>query len=55
MMDGTDIPSGAGTGIICLFCHQGRESGLTVYINITGNGVNPYTDPDKVIKGRDWD
>jgi hypothetical protein len=51
MMDGTDIPSGVDTGIICLFCHQGRESGLTVYINITSNGVNPYTDPDKVIKG----
>ncbi|OGP93170.1 MAG: hypothetical protein A2156_08435 [Deltaproteobacteria bacterium RBG_16_48_10] len=49
MMDGTNIPSGVGNGIICLFCHQGRESGLTVYVNISGRGVNPYTDPDKVI------
>ena len=51
MMDGTDIPSGAGTGIICLFCHEGRESGLTVFLNITSNSVDPYTDPNKVIKG----
>ena len=32
MLDGTDIPSNVGKGIICLFCHQGRESGLTVYL-----------------------
>jgi hypothetical protein len=51
MMDGTDIPPGVGDGIICLFCHQGRESGLTVYINITGNNVDPYTEPDRVIRG----
>jgi hypothetical protein len=49
MMDGTDIPSGAGKGIICLFCHQARESGLTVYLNIKSKGVNPYTDPNKII------
>jgi hypothetical protein len=48
-MDGTDIPSGVGQGIICLFCHQGRESGYTVYKNISNRGVNPYTQPDKVI------
>ena len=48
-MDGTDIPAGAGDGIICLFCHQGRESGLTVYLNVSGRNVNPYTEPDKVI------
>jgi len=28
MMDGTAIPPNAGKGIICLFCHQGRESGV---------------------------
>jgi hypothetical protein len=50
MMDGTDIPSGVGTGILCLFCHQGRESGYTVYKNITNNGGNPYTDPNALIK-----
>jgi hypothetical protein len=48
-MDGTDIPSNVENGIICLFCHQGRESGLTVYLNIKSNGVDPYKDPDKVI------
>jgi hypothetical protein len=51
MMDRTAIPSGAGDGIICLFCHQGRESGYTVYLNITGRGTDPYTEPDKVIVG----
>jgi len=50
-LDGTNIPSGVGTGKICLFCHQGRESGLTVYMNISGRGVDPYTDPDKIIAG----
>jgi len=48
-MDGTDIPSGVGKGIICLFCHQGRESGLTVYMNVKGRNVDPYTEPNKVI------
>ena len=53
-MDGTNIPSNVGKGIICLFCHQGRESGLTVYLNITKNtSVNPYTDPDKPLTGID--
>jgi hypothetical protein len=50
-MDGTDIPSGSGKGIICLFCHQGRESGLTVYMNVKSRSVDPYTEPDKVISG----
>ena len=41
-LDGTDIPSATENGIVCLFCHQGRESGLTVYLNITRNAkVNP--------------
>jgi len=48
-LDGTDIPSGVGTGIICLYCHQGRESGFTVYKNIKSKGTDPYAEPDKVI------
>jgi hypothetical protein len=48
-LDGTDIPYGVGKGIICLFCHQGRESGLTVYMNVKGRNVDPYTEPNKVI------
>lgn len=59
-MDGTDIPQGdatttppgVGNGIICLFCHQGRESGLTVFLNIKSNGVDPYATPDKVISAK---
>lgn len=47
-MDGTDIPSTVGNSIICLFCHQARESGLTVYTAIKGK-VDPYTKPDQVI------
>ncbi len=51
-MDGTDIPSGVGNGIICLFCHQGRESGLTVFLNIKKNTtVDPYTNPDARLTG----
>ncbi len=37
-MDGTAIPADVGKGIICLFCHQGRESGLTVYQAISRQG-----------------
>jgi hypothetical protein len=48
-MDGTEIPAEVGTGNLCLFCHQGRESGLTVYQAIAAKGVNPYTTPDQVI------
>ena len=47
-MDGTDIPADVGKGVICLFCHQGRESGLTVYLAIKGK-VDPYTSPDQTI------
>jgi hypothetical protein len=51
-MDGTDIPSGVGNGKICLFCHQGRESGLTVFLNIEKNTtVDPYTNPDVRLTG----
>jgi len=47
-LDGTDIPSEVGTSIICLFCHQGRESGYTVYTNLKNRGADYYTDPNKV-------
>jgi hypothetical protein len=62
-MDGTDIPDGktaipgtnppvspppVGNGKVCLFCHQGRESGLTVYSAIKSK-VDPYTNPNQVI------
>jgi hypothetical protein len=47
-MDGTDIPANVGNGLVCLFCHQGRESGLTVYAAIKGK-VDPYANPDQVI------
>jgi hypothetical protein len=51
-LDGTDIPSGVGNGKICLFCHQGRESGLTVFLNIKKNTtVDPYTNPDARLTG----
>ena len=48
-MDGTDIPAEVGTGAICLFCHQGRESGLTVYKAIkTANAtLDPYDDAQR--------
>ncbi len=50
-MDGTDIPDTVGDGRICLFCHQGRESGLTVYMAIKGANpsLDPYAQPDNVI------
>jgi hypothetical protein len=47
-MDGTDIPANVGDSLLCLFCHQGRESGLTVYLAIKSR-VDPYTNPDQVI------
>ena len=66
-MDGTDIPgesvskngttiisssTGVMNGIICLFCHQGRESGLTVFLNIkTNTTIDPYTNPDARLAG----
>jgi len=50
-MDGTDIPPEVGNGKICLFCHQGRESGLTVFLRIKAKGIDPYTTPDRVIGG----
>ena len=47
-MDGTDLPANIGDSIICIFCHQGRESGFTIYTKIKEK-VDPYTKPDQVI------
>ena len=50
-LDNTPLPSldKTGNGTICIFCHQGRESGLTLYAaklaagkTITGNFFNPH-------------
>ena len=50
-LDGTPLPPVEKTenGTICIFCHQGRESGLTLYAtklapgrDITGNFFNPH-------------
>lgn len=50
-MDGTDIPETVGDGRICLFCHQGRESGLTVYkaIKAANPALDPYAQPNQLI------
>jgi hypothetical protein len=50
-MDGTDIPTAVGNGIVCLFCHQGRESGLTLFFAIKAANPNadPYAKPNDVI------
>ena len=56
-MDATAIPTDAvGNGKICLFCHQGRESGLTVYMAIIAKStaqtpIDPYVNPNAVIGG----
>jgi hypothetical protein len=47
-MDGTSIPSNVGNSLVCLFCHQARESGFTVYDRIKAR-LDPYTKPDQVI------
>src|SRR5208283_646058 len=50
-LDNTPIPpvTQTGNGTICIFCHQGRESGLTLYASklapgttITGSFFNPH-------------
>jgi hypothetical protein len=50
-LDGTAIPSGVKDGIICLFCHQGRESGLTIYkaMKTANPALDPYATPDALI------
>jgi hypothetical protein len=62
-MDGTDFKDmnkkdlPLGNGQLCLFCHQGRESGLTVYKAIIAARPAtpdpkdfPYTNPNDVIR-----
>ncbi len=49
-LDKTPVPlAQTGNGTICIFCHQGRESGLTLYATklaagktITGSFFNPH-------------
>jgi len=49
-LDNTPVPlDKTGNGTICVFCHQGRESGLTLYATklapgktITGSFFNPH-------------
>jgi nitrate/TMAO reductase-like tetraheme cytochrome c subunit len=50
-LDGTSLPAGLGDSAICLFCHQGRESGLTVYKAIRDKNVDPYVTPTAAIAG----
>jgi hypothetical protein len=50
-LDGTDIPPEVGNGAICLFCHQGRESGLTVFLRFKNANIDPYTNPDAILGG----
>jgi hypothetical protein len=51
MMDGTDIPANVGTSQICLFCHQGRESGYTLYRFQKSKGVDYYVNPAGTFTG----
>ena len=48
-LDTQPVPEAAGTTTICIFCHQGRESGYTLYKTklapgktITGSFFNPH-------------
>lgn len=50
-LDGQSLPSATtlGNSVVCIFCHQGRESGLSLYKNklapgrtITGSFFNPH-------------
>ena len=41
MLDLTAIPTGTGSSIICLFCHQGRESGWTVWNKFRQKQADP--------------
>lgn len=48
-LDNKPIPSQAGNATICIFCHQGRESGFTLYKtklapgkSAAGNFFNPH-------------
>jgi hypothetical protein len=50
-LDGTSIDPKVGNGVICLLCHQGRESGLTIYraMKTANPALDPYATPDAVI------
>jgi len=48
-LDNTAVPAGTGDATICVFCHQGRESGLTLFkrklaagATIEGSFLNPH-------------
>jgi hypothetical protein len=46
-LDNTPVPSTTGNATICVFCHQGRESGYTLFKRriagtITGSFLNPH-------------
>jgi hypothetical protein len=48
-LDNTPVPSEAGNETICIFCHQGRESGFALFkrriatgTTVTGNFLNPH-------------
>jgi hypothetical protein len=48
-LDNTPVPSAAGNAAVCIFCHQGRESGFTLFkVKIEGtvdnnsNFFNPH-------------
>lgn len=38
-----------GNSATCIACHQGRESGLTVFKTLVGLGVNPYDNVDEPV------
>jgi hypothetical protein len=38
--DNTDVPSAAGNETICIFCHQGRESGFTLFKRRMASGTS---------------
>jgi len=47
--DNTAVPSATGNATICVFCHQGRESGFTLFkrriatgTTVTGSFLNPH-------------
>ncbi len=48
-LDNTAVPAGTGDATVCTFCHQGRESGLTLFRRklaaggtIAGSFLNPH-------------
>jgi hypothetical protein len=53
MMDGTPIPTAAvgQPSEICLFCHQGRDSGYTLYRKYSQLGFDYFTNTTAVTNG----